>query len=232
VKHHQQRAAPVGDLRRRLHVIDHAEKVGRLNDYRGGLVVDPALQILQVDRARVFHVAELFDRHSLVQRVGAEHFAILRVHAPRGQRAVPAGDARRHHGRFRHRGRAVVHRSVGHVHAGELADHGLKFKDGGKCALRDFGLVGRVGSQKLTARNHRIHQHRAVMAVDTGAEERCISIRVFGGPRAEIVDDFVFGDPRRQVQRPAQPHRLRQVGKQVFGRRHPASVQHLAAFGI
>jgi len=32
-----------------FHVIDHAEKVGRLNDHRGGLVVDLALQFLQVD---------------------------------------------------------------------------------------------------------------------------------------------------------------------------------------
>ena len=122
-------------------------------------------------RAGFRHVAELLHRHALVLGVGAQHLAIFGMHRPRDQHAAFAGDAHGHHGGFGHGGGAVVHRSVGHVHAGELADHGLEFEDGGERALRDLRLVGRVGRQKLAARDHRIHQHRAVVVIDAGAQE-------------------------------------------------------------
>ena len=137
-------------------------------------------------------VAELRHRHALMLRVGEQHFAIFRMHGARDQNAVAAGDPHGHHGGFRHGGGAVVHGSVGHFHAGQLADHGLEFEDGGERALRDFGLVGRVGSQKFAARDHRIHQHRPVMMVDARAQERRVTIGVFVAARAEVIDDFVF----------------------------------------
>jgi len=58
------------------------------------------------------------------------------------------GHAHGHHGGFGHGGRAIVHGSVGDVHAGELADHGLEFENGGQGALRDLGLIGRVGGEE------------------------------------------------------------------------------------
>src|SRR5258708_27354753 len=42
----------------------------------------------------------------------------------------------RHHGRFRHRRRAVIHRRVSHIHSRELADHGLKLEDGDRKSTR------------------------------------------------------------------------------------------------
>ena len=63
-------------------------------------------------------------------------------------------------------------------------------------ALRDFGLVGRVGGEKLAARNDRIHQHRTVMVIHAGAEKAGVAVGVFGRPRAEVIDDLVLADFR------------------------------------
>ncbi len=124
-------------------------------------------------------IAELRHRHALVLGVGRAELRDI----PDAPCAPPAilsrsGEPHRHHGRFRHRGRAVVHGCVGHVHAGQLADHGLKFEDRGERALRDFGLVGRVGSQKLAARDHRIHQHRPVVVVNARAQKGRVAVGV------------------------------------------------------
>ena len=226
--HDQQRAAPVRDLGRGLHLVHDAEEVGRLHDDRGGVVVDLAFQVFEIDACR--YPARSRTPPPACPGCGR------RCAAPRDTRdarcarparvALPVS-ARRHHGRLGHGGGAVVHGGVGHVHAGELADHGLEFEDRGERALRDLGLVGRVGSEKLAARNHRIHQHRAVMVVHAGAQERGVAVGVFGAARAEVVDDFVFGDARRQVQRAAAAAPLRAGARtglrRTRRRRRPAS---------
>ena len=98
--------------------------------------------------------------------------------------------------------------------------------------MRDLGLVGRVGSEKLAARDHRIHQHGAIVVVDSRAQERGVAVGVFGRAAAEIIDDFVFGDPGGELQRPLEADGFGQVGEQLFGGRHAAGVEHLAALGI
>ena len=105
---------------------------------------------------------------------------------------MPAGDARGHHQRFGRAGRAVVHGGVGHVHAGQLADHRLEFEDGLQRALRDLRLVGRVGGEELAARNQRVDDHRAVVRVRAGAEERGVALRAVGGALAEELHDFAL----------------------------------------
>ena len=204
-------AAAVGDLRRRLHLLDDAEEVGRLDDDRGGQVVHLTLQVFEIDGAGLVDVAEFGDRHALVLRVGIEHFAILGMDAAGDEHAAFAGGADRHHGGFGHGGGAIVHGGVGHVHAGELADHGLEFEDGGEGALRDFGLVGRVGGEELAAGDDGIDQHGAVVVVDAGAEKRGIAVGGFGGAVAEVLHDLVLADPRGQFERPVEPDRFGQV---------------------
>ena len=143
------------------------------------------------------------------------------MHGFRDQHAPFAGGAHRHHGGFGNGGRAVVHRGVGHVHAGQLADHGLEFEDRGERALRDLGLIRRVGRQELAARDHGIDQHRTVMVVDAGAEEAGVAVGARRGAVAEVLDDLVFGDARRQIQRPVQPDLVGQVREQLFGELTP-----------
>ena len=84
---------------------------------------------------------------------------------------MAAGDADGHHHGFRRAGRPVVHAGVGHVHAGELGDHGLELEDGLQRALRDLGLVGRVAGQELAALDQRIDDDRAVVAIGAGAQK-------------------------------------------------------------
>ncbi len=85
--------------------------------------------------------------------------------------SVASGDADGHHHRFGSAGRAVVHGSVGDIHAGQLADHGLEFEDGLQRSLRDLRLVRRVGGEELAALDQRINDDRAVMAIGAGAQK-------------------------------------------------------------
>ena len=164
--------------------------------------------------------------------VGAQHFAILRMHGARHQHAALAGDAHRHHGRFRHGGRAVVHGGVGHVHAGELADHGLEFEDGGERALRDFRLVGRVGGEELAARDHRVHQHRPVVVVHARAQKGRVAVGVFGAARRGNTRRFRI----RRFPAAMSSGRFSRTSSGRWANRSSesihAEVQHLAAFGI
>ena len=133
-------------------------------------------------------------------RVGGKHFAIFGMDGARDKHAIPAGQAHGHHGCFWNRGGTVVHRRIGDFHAGELADHGLKFKDGGEGTLRNFGLIRRVGRQELSAGHHCVHQDGPVMMIDARAQERCITVGALVAARAKVVDDFVFRFSRRNVQ--------------------------------
>ena len=106
-------------------------------------------------------------------------------------------------------GRAVVHRGVGDVHAGELADHRLKLEDGLQCSLRDLRLIGRVGGEPFAARDQRVDDDGAVVRVGSGAEEAHVALGAFSGARAEEVDDFALGILARDVEI---------AGEAVFGR--------------
>ena len=68
-------------------------------------------------------------------------------------------------------GRAVVHRGVGDLHAGQQRDLGLEFEQGLQRALRDFRLVGRVGGQEFAALDQVVDAGRDVMPVGAAAEE-------------------------------------------------------------
>ncbi len=129
-------------------------------------------------------IAELLNRHALM--LGSTCAALPDTRdarsAPTRIRSSPR-DAHGHHRRFRHRRRAVIHRRIRHFHAGQLADHRLKLEDRRQRALRNLRLIRRVGSQKFAARNHRIHQHRAVMVVNAGPQKRGVPVRL-SAPRA------------------------------------------------
>src|SRR3546814_2535062 len=69
----------------------------------------------------------------------------------REQRLAAAGDAPRHHDRFPAGGRAVVHRRIGDVGAEQARNLALELEQHLQRALRDFGLIGRVGGQEFAA---------------------------------------------------------------------------------
>ena len=165
--------------------------------------------------------------------VGGEDFAIFGMHGARGEDAIAAGHSHSHHGRFRHGRRAVVHGRVGHIHPGELADHGLKFEDGGERALRDLGLVGRVGSRGI--RSGRL-QCPPALAGNAGRHRRPERTRnrcAHSSPsRAKVIHDFVLRFSRRNVERTIRAGPRGKMGKKAFERLDAERRQHLAALNI
>ena len=65
-----------------------------------------------------------------------------------------SGDPAGHESGLGEGGGTVIHASVGDVHAGEVADHGLEVVGGLKGALANLGLVGSIGSVELAAAGH------------------------------------------------------------------------------
>ena len=61
--------------------------------------------------------------------------------------------------------RAVIHTGVADVHARQLADHCLIFKNGLQQSLTHFRLIRRIRRQKLAAAGQRVDETRDVMAV-------------------------------------------------------------------
>jgi hypothetical protein len=77
----------------------------------------------------------------------AQHFDRLRQHVvgdkENGRRRFARALDQGH--RLRRGGRFVEHRRVGHVHAGQIGDHLLEVQQRLQAALRDLGLIRRVG---------------------------------------------------------------------------------------
>jgi hypothetical protein len=128
-----------------------------------------------------------------VGRVGIEHLAIFGMQVARDHRRMLPGDADRHHHGLGRAGRAVIHRGIRQVHAGEFRDHRLELEDGLQRALRKLGLVGRVGGQEFAALHQRVDDHGPVMEVGPGSEKTGVAFAVFFGALLEPVDDFRLG---------------------------------------
>ena len=135
-RHDQQRALRVRDRRNRRNVFNDAEEVGALDQDGRGLVRDRRFQRFEIDAAGLGVVANQRRRQLLVLRVRRQHLAVLRMHGRGDHGLVAAGHAHGHHDRLGRAGRTVVHAGVGHVHAGQLGDHGLELEDGLQRALR------------------------------------------------------------------------------------------------
>ena len=92
------------DLRHGPDVFDDTEEIGRLHDHRCGLVIQFAVEIFEIERARISLVLELVDGHALVQGICSQDLAVLGMQRTRNQDAVPARHADCHHGGFRDSG--------------------------------------------------------------------------------------------------------------------------------
>ena len=103
--------------------------------------------------------------------IGAKHVAVCRVDGRRDNDPAPSAGARdRHQRALGERGRAVVHRGVGDVHAGQSRDQTLKLVDHLQGALGDLRLVRRVGGVELAAGQDLPDGRRDEVPVGSGAE--------------------------------------------------------------
>ena len=154
-----------------VHVLDDPVEVGALDVDGGGVVGDGGLQGLDVGGAALggdhgdgdlaalavgFHHPD----HLGVDGAGEDHGALFALLA--------------HEYRFGGGGSAVVHRGVGHVHAGELAHLGLILENGLVHALADLSLVGRVGRQELLLGGDGLHDGGDKVAVSSGPPENAL----------------------------------------------------------
>ena len=178
---------------------------------------------------------------------GGRRTNVVARHARRGSRATSAycgcrppdstallapRQAMRHQHRFAAGGRAVVHRGVGDLHAGERGDLGLELEQHLQRALRDLRLIGRVARQEFRALDQMIDAGRHMMAIGAGADEERHRARrdIARGERAERALDLDLALARAACRAGRRARLLgRNVGEQVVDvrrrRRAPASAR-------
>ena len=209
------------DLRNRRNILNHPKEIRRLHQHTSGLLADSPLQRNQID-ATVLAVADLLRRMAragfAMLRVGAHHLAILRVHRARNHHPIASRHAHRHHRGLRRCGRSVVHRRVRDIHARQLADHRLEFKDGLQGPLRDLRLIGRVRGEKLAALYDGVDQHGPVVPVNARAQKTRVAVGVLRRRGFEVIDDFRFAHLARNHKVARQPIFLRNDGKEIVDR--------------
>ena len=130
---HGKRAGRVRRAGDRREVVDRAEERQLLHEHarvpfveHGAHRVDRDASVRRRDQVDL-DPSSLGERPQYTQR--------FRMHGVRHRETVSIGGLHRHHHGLRRGGRAVVQRRVGHLHAGELADHRLEFEDGLQRAL-------------------------------------------------------------------------------------------------
>ena len=183
-RHHRERSGVVHPLDQRPVVVDRA---GRRR----------VLQQHAEHRAVGLEGAMVAGHHLDAERPGARlhHLERLRMAAvvdeePRAG-AARRGQADRH--RFGGRGPLVEQRRVGHRQTGEVGDHGLEVDERLEAALRDLGLVGRVGGVpgrvlQHVALDHPRHHARVIAHAQARAQHH-----VLARDRAQLFERFVLG---------------------------------------
>ena len=121
--------------------------------------------------------------------------------------------------------RAVVHRSVGAVQAGQAADHRLPLEDVAERALRDLALVRRIGRQELAARGDIRDHGRDVMVVRALSDEH-LEVGILGREALEKVTNLLFAHCGRQVVLPLVDEIRGDIGIQVVERADADSFEH------
>ena len=164
----QQRALGVRGFCQIREVGEIAEQVGILDHDAGGVGVNAGCQVLAAWRLRWGAV----EREALKTGQRRRGVAVMRVQVAGDHRLRAARDPVGHHDRLGGGGGAVIHRGVGHFHAGQQADLGLELEQVLQGALGDFGLVGGVRGEKLAALDQIVHGCGDMMPIGAGAAEK------------------------------------------------------------
>ena len=131
---------------------------------------------------------------------GRQHCNRLRMQigADRDRRRLSAGGRVRHSHRLRSRRRLVQQRGIGDGHPGQVADHGLEVEQRLKPALREFGLIRRVGSIPTRVLQHIALDHRRGMRSVVALPDQWTQKLVLSGKTAKFLDHGVLADRVRQ----------------------------------
>ena len=110
-------------------------------------------------------------------------------------------------------GSAVVHGCVGNVHVGQLAHHGLIFKDGLQDTLADFRLIRGIRGNKFFLGYHLLHNRRYVVIISARSPENMSENTVFFRIVPHFPDRLHFRHAFRYLQLSLQPYLRRDPGK-------------------
>ena len=111
------------------------------------------------------------DARPAVVRERLDHGAVVRMQRAGDHGLAPLGQPLGHQHGFGRRRRAVVHRGVGDLHAGQHRDLRLELEHRLQRALADLGLIGRVAGQELGTLDQVIDGCRHVMPVGAATDE-------------------------------------------------------------
>jgi hypothetical protein len=140
----------------------------------------------------------------------------MRVQPAREDRLAALGHAPRHHDRFPARGRAVVHRRIRHVAAEQPRDLRLELEHHLQRALRDLGLVRRVGGEELAALDQMIDRWPAHDAIRPAPRKNGASPpRGSSSPAPHVPLDREFAGVQRQADGSARRAALRRARRRT-----------------
>ncbi len=222
---------PVGARRRdqRLELLDRAEEVRRRDEGGADVIAHRRSPLRGVGHAVA--QADLDDRGAVARRERAQRLARVRVHAARDDEPrASVGQLREVAGR-RERRRALVHRRVGDVHPGQLADRGLELEHHLQAALRDLRLVGRVRGQELRARHQHVDDRGDVVVVEASPQEGelLLGAAVARGELAQVRVHLRLAAAGRQFDLAAQAHGGGDLGEELLDRSDADRLEHRGA---
>ena len=187
-------------------VADPAGRPGVLHQHAAQLAVGQPVGEVGDDHLDAHRLgAGAHDVDGLRQRVGVDH--------ERAGRLLVRAAYERH--RLGGGGALVEQRGVGGRQAGEVADHGLEVEQRLEPALRDLGLVRRVGGVPARVLEHVAPDHRRGDRAVVAEPDHRLGGPVRGGELAQLA-----GHRRPRRPRAAAPARRRERIAAGHGRRH------------
>ncbi len=172
--------------------------------------------------------ADLDDLGAVADGECVERRAAVRVHPAADEHAQALVGELGHVRGGADSARTLVHGGVGDRQPGQLGDRGLVLEHDLQAALADLGLIRRVRRQELRARHQHVDDRRHVVVVHTGAQERDLVLggHVALGEPAQLGVDGLLGLARRQGDRPAQAHALRNRVEELLDRPDADRLEH------
>ena len=138
---------------------------------------------------------------------GVDHIGMGRG----GHQGDPALPIPAHGGSFGGGSGPVIHRGVGHVHAGQLADHGLILKNGLEEALAHLRLIGRVSGEEFLLGGDVLDDAGDVVIISASTPQNGGKYLVFRRHGLKGPAHFQFAHTGGDVQRAVQVHGLRNI---------------------
>ena len=208
----------------RLRVLEQAVEVGLLHIEGGGIRRQHLPQGVGVGLAVLFgNDAQLVAGAVAVGADGVDHVGM----GGGGHQRHPALAVTAHGGGLGGGGGAVVHGGVGHVHAGEHADHGLILKDGLQQALAHLRLIGGVGRQEFFLGGNVLDDAGDIVVVGAGAPEDHVVHPVLRRHGADGAARLQLAHAGGDLQRPVQIHLRRHIAVQLTEGGQADGLQHL-----